>query len=99
MVLEDGRFFLACSFYPTQSPQCREVHDKAVEAAALSLVGHEVKISLGQLLYILWIDTSRLVPGHPLLCSCCPVERRGSHQCYLVVMEDIGLVRTNFGVD
>jgi len=99
MVLKTRRLFPSGGFNPTQSLQHREVHHKTVESTALSLVGHEVKISLGQLLYVFWIDTALLAYGHFFFCSCRAVKRSSPYYCHLVVIKDIGLARTSFGVD
>ena len=99
IVLEARRLFPSGEFNPAQSLQHRKVNYEAVESTTLSLVGHEIKISLSQLLYVLWIDTALLAFGHFFFCSCCPIDRSGFHQRHLVVMEDIGLARTNFVVN
>ena len=62
-----------------------------METAALSFVRHTSKVPFGEVLNVVGIDWTLFAPGSLLFGSDSPVQSRGSHECHLVVVKDIGL--------
>jgi len=99
MILETRRLFSPCRFHPTQSLQCRKVDDKTVESAPPRFVRHSRQILLSQFLNVSRFYGTLLTPRLFLLQYRGAVHCCSSHQCCLVVVEDISLASTNLRVD
>jgi len=77
-------------FYDKQLLAYINGSDKAVGTAALRLVRHTGQKSLSKPVDVVGVDGSFVPPGSLLFRSRCSIERCGSHQSHLVVVEDIG---------
>ena len=67
-------------------------------AATGCLVREASQVSFSKPVNIVRVDWPFLSPGALLFGSDSPVQSRGSHQCHLVVVEDVALRGANLGI-